>query len=570
MALGQQFTVADLALALGADLPGLGLDLSTGLEIVADWSLDFGFGVSLTDGFYLKTEEGDELEATLRANLASTRTDGRLASGKLLFFEAVASDLNSPSHVQATFGLDMLGTQGRLRLADLFAGPIDEDFDVTLAADADIDLGLRLEVAGDASLPSLSTSLSVDWHWELGQALGLPNVSLNHVTLDLGSVVTDFLRPIGQRIQDTLAPFRPVIDILTRQIDGMTDSRLPEFVRRDPTLIGLVNIINFMMGKPAIDWSFVKAAKGMFEFVDRINELAIDPNLRIDLGSITDLLRNPRAVGGGSFANPFAALDAIALGAGQTFNEFNPAGMFEERQVSLVLDGILTQQLYQAGSGQPAPERPAVGLHFWDHITSIDNWMKILTGGDAVLFTYTMPELKAEFGFETTLFRWFAIAVKAFGGLSLKADLTFGYDTFGVRQAINSGNGWDALDGFFVSDNHVEAVEYFRSLLPGRQAILGRFEQRPDGRTVFDLNDINFNANIGLFAGADVLVAEAGIEGRIDLDIGFNFNDINNDGRIRGNEIGTMLAFVPEPGKLPSAGTRAAAMAAIGGPLNLF
>ena len=45
------------------------------------------------------------------------------------------------------------------------------------------------------------------------------------------------------------------------------------------------------------------------------------------------------------------------------------------------------------------------------------------------------------------------ITISVIAGATAGADLSFGYDTFGIRKALASGNGFDVLDGFFIGDH---------------------------------------------------------------------------------------------------------------------
>ena len=41
----------------------------------------------------------------------------------------------------------------------------------------------------------------------------------------------------------------------------------------------------------------------------------------------------------------------------------------------------------------------------------------------------------------------------------IEADLAFGYDSFGIRRALETGNAWEAFDGFFVGDFAIDFDE---------------------------------------------------------------------------------------------------------------
>ena len=54
---------------------------------------------------------------------------------------------------------------------------------------------------------------------------------------DLGSFVQDFLKPIAQRIADSLGPVKPVVDAFYTRVDGL------DLLLDDPTLKGVIDTI---------------------------------------------------------------------------------------------------------------------------------------------------------------------------------------------------------------------------------------------------------------------------------------------------------------------------------------
>ena len=126
-----------------------------------------------------------------------------------------------------------------------------------------------------------------------------------------------------------------------------------------------------------------------------------------------------------------------------------------------VLSGLLsTMQAISTGSSGTVSSSGS-GLQFLPYLTDISNWAKVFSGGNATLFTYEMPKLEFQFGFDVLLatipipfppLAWLGIGIGAVGSASGYVDLSFCYDTFGVQKAISSGNPFDALDGFYIND----------------------------------------------------------------------------------------------------------------------
>ena len=60
MTLGGIVFSTGIDIPLDLDFPAFSLNVDGGFEVEMQWSFDFGFGVSLTDGFYLSTNQGQE------------------------------------------------------------------------------------------------------------------------------------------------------------------------------------------------------------------------------------------------------------------------------------------------------------------------------------------------------------------------------------------------------------------------------------------------------------------------------------------------------------------------------
>src|SRR5205807_5495313 len=90
---------------------------------------------------------------------------------------------------------------------------------------------------------------------------------------------------------------------------------------------------------------------------------------------------------------------------------------------------------------------------------------------------------------------------------------SFGYDTTGLKEFVDSHKVKDLLDGLFVSDR-----------------------AKADG-TGDDVPEVVLQAGIEAFGALDVVIASAGVGGGIFATIDMNLHDPNNDGRLRIDEI---------------------------------
>ena len=78
-----------------------------------------------------------------------------------------------------------------------------------------------MEFGDFGGLPELKADLFIDWGWDIVDGATEPTIELRNLRIDVGSLITDFLKPIVETINDVLDPFRPVVDALTEEIAGL-------------------------------------------------------------------------------------------------------------------------------------------------------------------------------------------------------------------------------------------------------------------------------------------------------------------------------------------------------------
>jgi Ca2+-binding RTX toxin-like protein len=100
---------------------------------------------------------------------------------------------------------------------------------------------------------------------------------------------------------------------------------------------------------------------------------------------------------------------------------------------------------------------------------------------------------------------------KFFGGL----DVGFGYDTRGLSQFLDNFNPASLLNGFFLND--------------------------VDPATGQDRDEAFFGVELAVGAGIDLGIAKAGVEAGFAATILFNFADLDQDTKIRGDELAANL-----------------------------
>lgn len=452
------------SLPLDFNLPGFNFSVDGGFSAAFQWNFDFGFGFSLTDNFYLATNrqsEVPEIDITLGAFLEGSGGTPFKGEGDFLFFDAEILD-NKPggrsSGLSGGLSLDLIGdASGRLNLSEFNDSSYKADLK---ALELDIDLQTTLSVPFEG-LPRLRGDLELGW--VLGQAT-VPNISFNNFSVDLGSYVGNFLQPVAEKLKEVLSPIAPVIKAFTDEIKSLEKSGIIKS-GYSPNLLGLIDLIFDLKNYEKIDWSFLYEAKNIIELAGVISQWNKDESW-LSIGDIS-------------------GLGTTSIQSTKSTN-----------QSSERLENLRTQ--INSSTRQDGKDGRS-GFEVLSHLTDISNWSNLLTGGDATLFSYDLPLLKFSTEELDILLATIplpplpiTVDVRAIGKLSAVADLGFGYDTYGIRQYLNTGYEGYIFDGFYLKD----------------------WDQ--NGR---DKPEFEFTSTLGIKAGLSAGVAEVGLKGTLTLDV---------------------------------------------------
>jgi Ca2+-binding RTX toxin-like protein len=164
---------------------------------------------------------------------------------------------------------------------------------------------------------------------------------------------------------------------------------------------------------------------------------------------------------------------------------------------------------------------PGGGLQF-PILTDPKKAFNLLLGKDVELFTYDLPKLEFNLEYESPFIPIVGpLGVRIGGNIGAALDLAFGYDTYGLRQFIDTKKAGDIFNGFYVSDT-----------------------ENPDG-TGADVPEVTLNAGLEASAELNAVIVSAGVGGGIYANIGFNLNDPNDDGKVRVNEFADLIEENP-------------------------
>ena len=508
MVLGQNL---NLGTGIGLDLgiPGLGLETKGDVNIDLGWQLDFGFGISFEDAFYLDISDDSELEVNLDVALPDFGL-----TGKLGFLQLDAIGNNDPvtgdplTHFGAKFGVNVVNkkdsTDQRLAFSEL--GDIGLEAGVAGEAVADLHLAVKLDsdLAPGLSgvFPKVTTDFRLDWSIDGDDTMpglqlkpfselkgtsatnlvksGLNDVKFEHVSLDLGSFVTDFINPILGSVRDVTEPLQPIIDFLTTPLPVISDL--------GPSLTVLD--IARMTGK--VNTGFIESVADLITF---INALPTDAgSLLLDFGdfSIFDKTVNPDL----DITNPTEDVqNKVAVPQDRTGTEADTGNDTAKKNTK-----SFTDKLKSAGDFDfPIINDP----------TQIFN---LLLGKDAVLMTYDLKPLVAEFSYKQSFPVYPPLFVAILGQISAEADFAFGFDTSGIKEFADSGFRNPALifDGFFISDTNL-----------------------PTGEFGTDVPELTLSGFLGAAAELNLGIASGGVGGGVGLNVFFDLFDPNHDGKVR-------------------------------------
>jgi Ca2+-binding RTX toxin-like protein len=439
----------NLAGNMGVPMLGISTTGQANVSLTGNARLTLGFNPSF-GGFYVNTDPnktffGANFNASLSSNFAAK------ANLSLMQLD-LTNDSANPTALNAGFRVslrdqDIAGAANdgaRLTIQEMTGRNFSWSnlFNTELSVDPNLGMKARASINGSQGLPSINLDLGVDWNafrWVNGQTTTeRPTLNFNNVQMDMGSFLTGFARPVIDRINDAIGPIRPVIDFLNRDIRMIHEAELTSTfdLNRDRR----VTIVE-VAGKVA-EWAGAKFNTAtVSRFMDAVQAFdaaaaalrdisASEGNITIDLGSYSLGAIDPGAAQSSLSSRSASPSRRSSAVANQTSNN---------SKVKNFLDAVSRVE----GLSFPILSDPNTAIN-------------LLMGRDADLFKYDMPDLALEFSMNRSLRFMGVISVGISGSLSANTNLSFGYDTLGLRQWKDSGFSTGALsrliDGFYIED----------------------------------------------------------------------------------------------------------------------
>ncbi|SMP38087.1 calcium-binding protein [Fibrobacter sp. UWB10] len=514
---------------------GLGLRGEGGVETKFEWKWNIGFGISKTegayillsngtdvddsakkikaDGFKVKAEKdgdpdimtGDDIELTL------TITPTAIANASLGFLKAgvnvssnaqtlrLGVDLNDGKNGSDSLVNDKLTDKGKdpkIKISDLGkALSVEANLTGKVEFVAHLTLGLDTTAANvSIGFPELGADFEMKWSAKYGDIAGeLESLGFKNIYLDTGSFAKRVLEPMLGKIKKVVEPLQPLIDFLQMEIPVI--NKLPIGAKH----IKMLDIVkSFAKGK--VDLGFLDDVVQISNLISNYSSLKLD---KIQIGQL--MLASAGNSGDINAISGVTGFDVSSL--------LNNSKIFTK-------DAGYDNQLKQEQEKAEKFFGKNNGTYGWAFPiiqSPAEQVIKLLLGQHADLVTYRMQPLV----FETQWGKNFPIVgpLCADIGFNFGADiqLAFGYDTLGFENWKDSHfkDFWALMDGFYINDYDENGV---------------------------DIAEVIFHS--GITAGASV-GGIAGINVGVDLDLNLNFDDPNNDGKIRLQELARNLSLNP-------------------------
>ncbi|NBP81657.1 hypothetical protein EBU58_13280, partial [bacterium] len=428
-------TLASADLDFGIESLGLAVEGNADIYLNTSLALNIGLGASLTRGFFIETDEDTEFTAGLSLALPA---DLSMRLGPLSFdFE----DATATDELEANLTVDF-GNQsyGLTQLPDLFT-----NINIGGSVRAEVGANLTASLFGGSG-PGIGVSLAMGFNEEAeagGSAVSFQNLTTNtadkfffEITdtyIDLGGLLSGPVGEIFGQVDAMLEPLRPVLDLLTSEIPVLSDiSKLAGG--------GGITVLDAMRIFGGGDF---ESAVTFIETVDQVSDTiatlaGVSGTSRVSLGGMTvDDANKASFLGATSAAAGESAINQTAptANAGQNIAA-DPASSDVAETYSGVTEGSLTFPVFDDPAG-----------------VLVD----LLFGGNPNLVYWNMPDLVAGFTLSQSFPIFPPLFAKFFGGFEFATDFALGYDTRGIRQAMEGGlsatqMAGKMLNGVFLDD----------------------------------------------------------------------------------------------------------------------
>ncbi|MFB8794739.1 MAG: Ig-like domain-containing protein [Microcoleus sp.] len=522
IAVGRKYQLGTVNVLKDIGMPALGFNADGNGNANLDYQLNFSLGNSKTFGNYINTSK-----TNLTTNLGFGLNDSFKTSAKLGFFPATLNE-NTTQGKRTQIGgtyqlklndLDNLGginDGDRLTEAELNSSYNPQKLSQsTFSTSGDLSLKGRTNVVSKA-FPNLVFEMKFGFpkadyvNGNSVSSASIPNVEVNNAKLDFGEFITGIAQPVFTKVDQVLKPFRPVIDFLNADTQIFSKIGMENLFkdidnnRKRVSVIEMVSTLSSLSGRP-ISTGFIETIVKL----DRVTKLVNDSiknndTILMDLGSFK--LDN---------YNPLKRIEEFEKTSPQA-KAIVKIGKEELKKKDPKAAAVLTALEVVDGLDVPIITKPETAIQL------------LLGKPDVPIVTLNLDNLDLDVPINITkpLPPFPPVSVGFEGNLKAKADLKFGYDTYGLQQWKATNYASDKIqllrDGFYVSDR-----------------------KNADG-TGQDVPELTISANLAAKAGPDIKVADFYILGGIKGNVNVDLRDVGeregrSDGKLRASEIDTVL-----------------------------
>lgn len=497
---------AALERRLDIGIPGLALRQGPGKGVRAEvgWHVKATVGLDRTNGFYIDATPDDRPQAGVGVNVSLPEE----INAKLAILDVTLKNRSpqAPDLFAGTFtvGLKPVGRIGLRQLAD--AGDLVE---TSLHANAAVDWRFTV-TPGSPMLPGLFGDFHLAWDLTKDGGPDPANLSIafSDVNLEAGDFFRSVLGPVVTQVKRVTDPVRPVIDQLYAPIPVLSDlSRAAG--GGDVNLMTIAKKFNTLGGNSTT------------QFIERM--LAIT-RLASSLPDCRGELHIP--LGGFSVAGDKALTTQNSPDVADSLIA-NVAPETQDLLAALDQGARTCDKGKAAKAGSEAEQGPMrqsgeAGFSFPVFADAGRSIFSLLMGKDVELVAYDSGPLRLGFTYSQSFGPVYApppIMVVISGTAGVEARIKAGFDTYGIRKAIEQGQAdLQILDSLYLKTTDERG--------------------RP-------LPAITLSGRLEAGAAVDLLLVKAGVSGGIALGIAMTWADPTNDGKFRFHEFAGVLLRNP-------------------------
>jgi Ca2+-binding RTX toxin-like protein len=538
---------------LDLGIPGLSIkatDDTGGVKVALGWKLHLKFGFNRDDGFVIYTQDdptpdkpADPNEKAVPEFVVGASLDVPDTTARLAFINVnEASNKPATPEFVGAFSIDLRNVAGfdcvpdcvidndkKITFSDLQGGSLTDFVNPVLNATVDIDWKLKADLSSSA-LPGVGANFKMHWGWASdaspSDSSGLDVLQFDNVTIDPGKFLGESVGRVVKQIVDLFKPVQPILDTIQAPLPVLSD--LSRAVGGDDvTIASLAAAFSTIAGGPDLQ-PFLDVLQNIR---DLLRLLAAEcPNSEtfcVNVGSFKMVKGKALTTD----ANP-ATADTLIDQANGFIKNNNLLGDLADR-ITAPGGGDL---LKSSGGGTGSTgEHPGLTFPALDLVKNPTALFGLLLGKDVELAAFDSGPLTLGFEFQRSFGPVYApppVNIVIGGGASVTLRVKAGFDTFGIRTAIEAGK----VDAKILDSLY--------------------FVTRNDAGKPIPV--VHFEGFIQAGASVSVVIIEVGVVGGIKLTVDFTWNDPNNDGKFRFSEF------------LAAALTNPICLFNVGGELSLF